>query len=49
MGFLHKVAWLGLMLLAGFGQASAATAAKDDSQAAIALLEKSLGLLPRQW
>jgi len=42
MGFLHKVAWLGLMLLAGFGQASAATATKDDSQAAIALLEKAL-------
>ena len=42
MGFLHKVAWLGVMLLAGFGQASAATTAKDDSQAAIALLEKAL-------
>ena len=42
MGFLHKVAWLGVILLAGFGQASAATTAKDDSQAAIALLEKAL-------
>ena len=42
MGFLHKLAWLGVMLLAGLGQASAATTAKDDSQAAIALLEKAL-------
>ena len=42
MGFLHKVAWLGVMLLVGLGQASAATTEKDDSKAAIALLEKAL-------
>ena len=42
MGFLHKVAWLGVMLLVGLGQASAATTQKDDSKAAIALLEKAL-------
>src|SRR5471032_3227677 len=42
MGFLHKVAWLGVMLFVGLAQVNAATAQKDDSKAAIALLEKAL-------
>ena len=42
MGFLHKLAWLGSMLLLCLGQAQAADTEKADSQAAIALLEKAL-------
>ena len=42
MGFLHKVAWLGVMFLVGAGQVNAATTQKNDSNAAIALLEKAL-------
>lgn len=40
MGFLHKLAWLGSMLLLCLGQVQAADTEKADSQAAIALLEK---------
>ncbi|MGJ7513407.1 cache domain-containing protein [Pseudomonas baetica] len=42
MGFLHKLAWLGSMLLLSLGQVQAASTEKADSQAAIALLEKAL-------
>ncbi|WP_223437359.1 MULTISPECIES: cache domain-containing protein [unclassified Pseudomonas] len=42
MGFLHRLALLGGMLLLCLGQAQAAGTEKDDSQAAIALLEKAL-------
>ncbi|KOY03567.1 cache domain-containing protein [Pseudomonas nunensis] len=42
MGFVHKMAWLAGMLLLSLGQVQAATAPKDDSQAARALLEKAL-------
>jgi hypothetical protein len=42
MGVLHKLALLGGMLLLCLGQVHAATAEKDDSQAAKALLEKAL-------
>ena len=42
MGFLHKLAWLGSMLLLCLGQVQAADTEKADSQAAIALLEKAL-------
>ncbi|MBA4362980.1 MAG: calcium channel protein, partial [Pseudomonas sp.] len=42
MGVLHKWAVLGWMLLLCLGQVQAATAEKDDSQAAKALLEKAL-------
>jgi hypothetical protein len=42
MGFLHKLAWLGSMLLLCLGQVHAAGTEKADSQAAIALLEKAL-------
>jgi cytochrome c len=42
MGFVHKLALLGGMLLMCLGQAQAADAEKADSQAAIALLEKAL-------
>ncbi|MHA6137654.1 cache domain-containing protein [Pseudomonas mohnii] len=42
MGFLHKLAWLGSMLLLCLGQVQAANTEKTDSQAAIALLEKAL-------
>ena len=42
MGFLHKLALLGSMLLLCLGQAQAADTEKADSQAAIALLEKAL-------
>jgi hypothetical protein len=42
MGFVHKLALLGGMLLLSLGQVQAATAAKDDGQAARALLEKAL-------
>ena len=42
MGFLHKLAWLGSMLLLCLGQVQAANTEKSDSQAAIALLEKAL-------
>lgn len=40
MGFFHRMAWLGAMLMLGLAQAQAATA--DDGQAARALLEKAL-------
>ncbi|WP_285420508.1 cache domain-containing protein [Pseudomonas sp. efr-133-TYG-5] len=42
MGFVHKMAWLGAMLLLSVGPVHAATTEKDDSKAAIALLEKAL-------
>ncbi|MGE8189771.1 cache domain-containing protein [Pseudomonas sp. NPDC086278] len=42
MGVLYKLAWLGGVLLLCMGQAHAATAQKDDSEAAKALLEKAL-------
>lgn len=42
MGFVHKLAWLGVVLMLSLGQANAAKTEKDDSQAAIALLEKAL-------
>ncbi|MHA6233395.1 cache domain-containing protein [Pseudomonas fluorescens group sp. PF-69] len=42
MGFLHKLALLGSMLLLCLGQVQAANTEKSDSQAAIALLEKAL-------
>ncbi|MGF6128378.1 cytochrome c [Pseudomonas frederiksbergensis] len=42
MGFVHKMAWLMGMLWLSLGQVQAATAPKDDSQAARALLEKAL-------
>lgn len=42
MGFVHKMAWLVGMLWLSLGQVQAATAPKDDSQAARALLEKAL-------
>jgi cytochrome c len=42
MGFLHKLALLGSMLLLCLGQVQAANTEKTDSQAAIALLEKAL-------
>ncbi|MBD9440811.1 cache domain-containing protein [Pseudomonas sp. PDM04] len=42
MGFLHRLALLGGMLLLFAGQAQAAATEKDDSKAAIALLEKAL-------
>ncbi|WP_248916056.1 cache domain-containing protein [Pseudomonas moorei] len=42
MGVLHKLAWLGSMLLLCLGQVQAADTEKADSQAAIALLEKAL-------
>jgi hypothetical protein len=42
MGGLHKLVWLGGMLLLCLGQAQAAGTEKADSQAAIALLEKAL-------
>ena len=42
MGFLHKLAWLGSMLLLCLGQVQAADTEKADSQAARALLEKAL-------
>jgi hypothetical protein len=42
MGFLHKLALLGSMLLLCLGQVQAADTEKADSQAAIALLEKAL-------
>lgn len=40
MGFFHRMAWLGAMLMLGMAQAQAATA--DDGHAARALLEKAL-------
>ncbi|AXA55265.1 cache domain-containing protein [Pseudomonas thivervalensis] len=40
MGFFHRMAWLGAMLMLGLAQAQTATA--DDGQAARALLEKAL-------
>ena len=40
MGFFHRMAWLGAMLMLGLAQAQAATG--DDGQAARALLEKAL-------
>ncbi|WP_210643217.1 cache domain-containing protein [Pseudomonas sp. Tri1] len=40
MGFLHKMAWLGAMLVLGLAPVHAAT--PDDGQAARALLEKAL-------
>ncbi|CAI8964421.1 Single cache domain-containing protein [Pseudomonas sp. IT-P12] len=42
MGFLHRLALLGGMFLLFAGQAQAAATEKDDSKAAIALLEKAL-------
>ena len=42
MGFLHRLALVGGMLLLLLGQAQAAATQKDDSKAAIALLEKAL-------
>ncbi|KQN56063.1 calcium channel protein [Pseudomonas sp. Leaf48] len=42
MGFVHKFVLLCGMLLMGLGQAQAAATEKEDSQAAIALLEKAL-------
>ncbi|WP_201194046.1 cache domain-containing protein [Pseudomonas fluorescens] len=42
MGFLHRLALLGGMVLLFAGQAQAAATEKDDSKAAIALLEKAL-------
>src|SRR5476649_441832 len=42
MGFVHKLALLGGMLLLSLGQVQAATAPKDEGQAARALLEKAL-------
>ena len=42
MGFLHKSAWLGAMLLMSLGLAQAATTEQDDARAAKALLEKAL-------
>lgn len=42
MGFLHRFALLCGMFLLGLGQVQAATTEKDDSKAAIALLEKAL-------
>ncbi|MCU1763402.1 cache domain-containing protein [Pseudomonas sp. 14P_8.1_Bac3] len=42
MGFLHRLALLGGMLLLCMGQVQAAGSEKDDSKAAIALLEKAL-------
>jgi signal transduction histidine kinase len=42
MGFVHKVVWLCAMSLLCLGQAQAADTEKEDSQAAIALLEKAL-------
>ena len=42
MGFLHKLALLGSMLLLCLGQVQAANTEKADSQAARALLEKAL-------
>ena len=42
MGFLHKLALLGSMLLLCLGLVQAANTEKSDSQAAIALLEKAL-------
>lgn len=42
MGFVRRIALLGGMLLLSLGQVQAATASKDDGQAARALLEKAL-------
>ncbi|MFV0930119.1 MULTISPECIES: cache domain-containing protein [Pseudomonas] len=42
MGFLHRFALLCGMFLLGLGQVQAAATEKDDSKAAIALLEKAL-------
>jgi cytochrome c len=42
MGVLHRLALLGALLLLGLSQAHAAGTEKDDSKAAIALLEKAL-------
>jgi cytochrome c len=42
MGFLHRLALLGVMLLLCLGQVQAAGTEKDDSQAAKVLLEKAL-------
>ena len=42
MGFLHKSAWLSVMLLLSLGLAQAATTEQEDARAAKALLEKAL-------
>ncbi|KAB0500192.1 cache domain-containing protein [Pseudomonas vancouverensis] len=42
MGFLHKLTWLCGMLVLCLGQVHAAGTEKDDSKAAVALLEKAL-------
>ena len=42
MGVLQRLALLGALLLLGLSQAHAAGTEKDDSKAAIALLEKAL-------
>jgi len=42
MGVLHRLALLGALLILGLSQAHAAGTEKDDSKAAIALLEKAL-------
>ena len=48
MGVLHKLAWLGGLLLLCLGPVHAATTEKDDSQAAKALLEKALAYYHEQ-
>ena len=48
MGVLHKLAWLGGLLLLCLGAVHAATTEKADSQAAKALLEKALAYYHEQ-
>ncbi|MBK5301537.1 MULTISPECIES: cache domain-containing protein [Gammaproteobacteria] len=48
MGVLHKLAWLGGLLLLCLGPVHAATTEKDGSQAAKALLEKALAYYHEQ-
>lgn len=48
MGVLHKLAWLGGLLLLCLGPIHAATTEKDDSQAAKTLLEKALAYYHEQ-
>lgn len=48
MGVLHKLAWLGGLLLLCLGPIHAATTEKDDSRAAKALLEKALAYYHEQ-
>ncbi|MEK1838783.1 cache domain-containing protein [Pseudomonas sp. NPDC089918] len=48
MGVLHKLAWLGGLLLLCLGPVHAATTEKADSQAAKALLEKALAYYHEQ-